>query len=472
MRAPSCLALLFVALPLSAAELREVRVWAGPESTRVVFDLDRQTAHHLNVLHGPDRIVIDLPGVHRGEGVVMPGEARGLLQRVRSGIQPDGLRVVLDLSSAVKPKSFVLPPNADYGYRLVVDLFDPNPPKDQVIEALAAIPKTVTVPEWQAPEVPDKKSIEPAMPKADKKTDKPIELVMDDPDSKVAGTDSAPLAPSKPSKPSKPTESSKPSKPSKAIASSPTTDRPIVIAIDAGHGGEDPGARGKRGVLEKDVALAMAAQLASRINKEPGYRAILTRDGDYYVSLRQRMAKARRAQADLFVSVHANSNRDRRVNGTAVYVLSERGADSEHNRWLAQKENESDLIGGVEIHDKDDTLASVLVDISQASAMEASLDAAARVLDSMGKVNRLLKTEVQQAAFVVLKAPDMPSMLVETAFISNEKEERQLSDPDFQNELVSGMLNGIKGYFDSYRPSTEQVAASEGQHKSTALAAP
>ncbi len=441
MRALVCLGLLLSALPLSAAELREVRVWAGPESTRVVFDLDAETAHKLYALDGPDRIVIDLPGVHRGDGVNMPEEARGLLQRVRSGIQPDGLRVVLDLTSAVKPKSFVLPPNAEYGYRLVVDLYDPHPVKEEVATEIVEAPKTISAPEMSAPPVVAKKPV-PAAPAPVPEAAPPVVA-------KVPPIQSAPIP-----TPRKPIQS--------------PDDRPIVVAVDAGHGGEDPGARGKRGVLEKEVALSMARKLADKINDTPGYKAVLTRDGDYYVSLRQRMAKARRAQADLFVSVHANSNRDRRVQGTAVYVLSERGADSEHNRWLAEKENASDLIGGVEIHDKDDTLASVLVDISQASAMEASLDAAGRVLDSMGKVNRLLRSEVQQAAFVVLKAPDMPSMLIETAFISNEKEERQLNDEDFQDELVDSMLGGIKGYFDSYRPA-QQVATGDNR---SARAAP
>ena len=446
MRSLFGLGLLLAAMPLTAAELRDVRVWAGPESTRVVFDLNAETAHKLYTLTGPDRIVIDLPGVHRGDGVTLPTEARGLLQRIRSGIQPDGLRVVLDVSGAVKPKSFVLPPNADYGYRLVVDLFDPQAakedsdapvevaketpeekPEETPKETPKEFPRQITAPELKAPPVLAKKPVAP------------IEAAPP----KVAN------APS--------------------VRPAPLPNRPIVIAIDAGHGGEDPGAHGRNGVVEKHVALAMSRKLADLINQEPGYKAVLTREGDYYVSLRQRMAKARRAQADLFVSIHANSNRDRKVRGSAVYVLSERGANSEHNRWLAEKENASDLIGGVDIQDKDDTLASVLVDISQASAMEASLDAAGRVLDAIGKVNRLLKPDVQQAAFVVLKAPDMPSMLVETAFISNEKEERQLNDPDYQDELAQRMLDGIKGYFDSYRPSSEQVASSDSRRL---LAAP
>ncbi len=441
MRTLGCLGLLLAALPLSAAELREVRVWAGPESTRVVFDLDAETGHRLYALDGPDRIVIDLPGVHRAEGAVMPTEARGLLQRVRSGIQPEGLRVVLDLNTAVKPKSFVLPPNAEYGYRLVVDLYGPQPPAEDAAQDVVEQPKPVAVPEMIAPSLLAKKpEVTPSLKLDTAAQEKPLE--------KTEVAKAAPI---------KPAPAPAPRSPARVM-----DERPIVIAVDAGHGGEDPGARGRRGVLEKEVALAMAQKLADQINAEPGYKAVLTRDGDYYVSLRQRMAKARRAQADLFVSVHANSNRDRRVHGSAVYVLSERGATSEHGRWLAEKENASDLIGGVEIHDKDDTLASVLVDISQASAMEASHDAAGRVLDSMGRVNRLLKSEVQQAAFVVLKAPDMPSMLVETAFISNEKEERQLSDPDFQDELVHSMLDGIKGYFDSYRP-TQQMASGDSR---------
>jgi N-acetylmuramoyl-L-alanine amidase len=236
------------------------------------------------------------------------------------------------------------------------------------------------------------------------------------------------------------------------------TPRPIIVAIDAGHGGEDPGAIGHGGLMEKDVALSLSRKLAAMINREPGFRAVLTRDGDYFIPLRDRVKRARKAQADLFVSVHANALKDRRMRGSAVYVVSPRGATSEHARWLAQKENAADLVGGVGLHDKDDELAAVLIDLSQSSTMEASFDVGARMLQQLGRVNVLQRPQVQQAAFMVLKAPDIPSVLVETAFITNAEEERLLRDPAGQEKLVRSMFEGIKGYFESYRPREQRQA--------------
>jgi N-acetylmuramoyl-L-alanine amidase len=234
--------------------------------------------------------------------------------------------------------------------------------------------------------------------------------------------------------------------------------RPTIIAIDAGHGGEDPGAKGKFGTQEKDVALSIARHLARMTEREPGYKAVLIRDGDYFIPLRGRINKARAAQADLFVSIHCNASPNKEAQGTEVYALSPRGATSEHARWLAKKENASDLIGGIELQDKDDTLAAVLFDISQTSAMEASIDVGTRVLGSMSGVNNLLHSDVQQAGFAVLKSPDIPSILVETAFISNATEERELSNPEYQARMAASILAGIKGYFESYRPHGQIVA--------------
>ncbi|WP_420468012.1 N-acetylmuramoyl-L-alanine amidase [Panacagrimonas sp.] len=228
--------------------------------------------------------------------------------------------------------------------------------------------------------------------------------------------------------------------------------RPIVVAIDAGHGGEDPGAIGKSGLQEKNVALDLAQRLARLVNAEPGFRAVLTRDGDYYLGLRERVTRARKAQADLFVSVHANALKNRSMRGSAVYVVSPRGASSEHARWLARRENAADLVGGIALENKDDELAAVLIDLSQSSTMEASFDVGGRMLQALGKVNQLQRTQVQQAAFVVLKAPDIPSVLVETAFITNPTEEKLLRDPAGKQRLAQSMFLGIKGYFESYRP--------------------
>jgi N-acetylmuramoyl-L-alanine amidase len=367
-----------VALGAQAAELRDVRLWAGPDGTRVVFDLDGTAEHTVFSLQNPDRIVIDLRGTQRGGALATQFDGKGVVQRVRSGAQEDGtLRVVLDLAAAAKPKSFALQPNDSYGFRVVVDL-------------AAAAPATPT----------------------------------------------APAAP-------------------------PLAEKPIVVAIDAGHGGEDPGARSRRGLLEKDVALALARRLAALVSKEPGLHPALIRDGDYYVKLRDRIVRAQAAHADLFISIHANSYRDPSVRGSAVYVLSPKGASSEHALMLANRENMSDLIGGVEADHRDDQTLAVLADIFQTSAMEASHDAGGRLLESMGRINLLQKPRVQQASFVVLKSASFPSVLVETAFLTNARDERLLRDPAQHDKFARSMLDGIKGYFKSYRP-LQQVAEGAG----------
>lgn len=361
-----------------AGELRDLRLWDSPEGTRVVLELSEATQHKVFTLDNPQRIVIDLPST-AGVKLANKVQGKGIVKSVRASEREGGeLRVVLDMASAVSPRTFLLDPADKYGYRLVVDL---------------AGDETKTLAVAAAPPV-------------------------------------------------------------KAEAWEP---RPVVVAIDAGHGGEDPGAIGSSGLQEKDVALSLARKLARRINAERGYRAVLTRDGDYYLPLRERIHRARKAQADLFVSVHANAVKNRAMRGSAVYVVSPRGASNEHARWLAQKENAADLVGGIELEDKDNELAAVLIDLSQSSTMEASFDVGGRMLRALGRVNTLQRgTQVQEAAFVVLKAPDIPSVLVETAFITNPEEERMLSDPEGQDRLVRSMFEGIKGYFDAYRPQEQR----------------
>ncbi len=240
----------------------------------------------------------------------------------------------------------------------------------------------------------------------------------------------------------------------------PLSAKPIVVAVDAGHGGDDPGAQGRSGLQEKTVTLAIARRLAALIDAEPGMHAVLTRDGDYFVELRERTVKAREAQADLFVSIHANSAYEGRdMRGTAVYVLSDHGATTEQARWLANHENDADLVGGVDLHDKDDRLAAVLLDISQSATMDASFDLGSRLLDSLHQVNTLERPHVQQAGFMVLKSPDIPSVLVETDYISNPREERKLGDARWQGAYAEAIFDGIKSYFSRYRPM-QQVANS------------
>lgn len=379
-----------LSMPLSAwagTALEDIRIWAGPDATRVVFDLDGAVDHALFTLDNPARVVIDVENATRKPGLKPSRDGDGAIKRVRTGTRRDtGLRLVLDLAGKGRAKSFVLPPQGKYGHRLVVDVEPLNPP---AAATAAAAPS------------------------------EPVSLGY----------------------------------------------KPVVIAIDAGHGGEDSGARGPSGVLEKHVALSIARRLAKLVDSKPGMKAVLVRDGDYYVGLRSRIQKARDAKADLFVSIHADAFTDRRVHGSSVYVLSQRGASSEHARTLAQRENASDLIGGVRLDDKDDVLASVLIDISQTAALEASFDVGARMLSQMGSINKLHKKAVQQAGFAVLKAPDIPSVLVETAFISNPDEERRLTDPGYQQRLAQRLMSGIDGYFNDYRPRTTVASAEPRQHR-------
>ncbi len=234
--------------------------------------------------------------------------------------------------------------------------------------------------------------------------------------------------------------------------------RDVLIAIDPGHGGNDPGAVGRRGTYEKRVVLEIARRLAALVDAEPGMRAMLTRDGDRFVSHRERMKRAREQRADFFVSIHADAFKDASVRGSSVYALSTSGATSEAARWLAERENAADLIGGVKLDDKDALLASVLLDLSQTAAISASLKAGSLIIDELATVNRVRRRDVQQAGFLVLKSPDIPSVLVETAFISNSDEERRLGDAAYQEKLAGAMLRGIRNYFADHAPPDTLLA--------------
>jgi N-acetylmuramoyl-L-alanine amidase len=256
--------------------------------------------------------------------------------------------------------------------------------------------------------------------------------------------------------------------PVRAAHAPPQTGREIVVAIDAGHGGQDPGAIGPAGTREKDVVLKIARELAGRVNREPGMRAVLTRDGDYFLSLRQRMRRARDARADIFVSVHADAVLDRSVSGSSVYVLSEKGATDEQARWLAERENAADLRGGVSLDDKDQMLASVLLDLSQSASIASSMEAAERVLRALGRVNTVRKPAVQQAGFVVLKSPDIPSMLVETAFISNPGDEQLLRREGVRTALAEAIFRGVHAYFTEHPPEGTRFALERREQSVTA----
>ena len=379
MRKIAAILLMLCSLPLVAQpiNIKNLRVWAPPDHVRLVFDTSDPVSHTLFSLKSPHRLVIDIEKA-KWKGVLpsIP-ENNPLIKSVRSAYRKDGnLRVVLDLKLPVKPKSFVLTPNRQYGHRLVVDLYDEQQ------SAKLKKPKTL-----------------------------------------------------------------------KAVTRGRLRD--VVVAIDAGHGGEDPGARGKRGTYEKTVVLAIARRLADLVAREKGMRTVMIRKGDYYLGLRKRMELARDQRADLFISIHADAFRDPRVRGSSVYILSQRGASSEAARWLAERENSADLVGGVTLEDKDDMLASVLLDLSQAGTLQASHEIAGEVLGRLKKVGKTHKRSVQQAGFMVLKSPDVPSILVETAFISNPSEERNLRNSKHQQKLAKAIMGGIREYFrDNSPPGT------------------
>lgn len=381
-----CLWLAVPCLALAApVDFKNVRLWAAPDHTRIVFDISGPVSHDLFALDNPDRLVIDVPAARAAATLNPQQTTGGLVKGIRAAMnKEDLLRIVLDLKQRIKPRSFTLKPNGRYGHRLVIDLYEQQ-------KAAAGEPGKNTV----------RKSV----------ADKADEL------------------------------------------------RDLVIAIDAGHGGDDPGAVGRRGTREKDVVLQIARRLAELIEKEPGMRPVLIREGDYYIGLRQRIEKARQHRADLFISIHADGFRDQRAHGSSVYVLSNRGASSEMARRLAERENAADLVGGVSLSDKDDLLATVLLDLSQNATLEASFNVAENMLAGLKRLGRTHKSTVQQAGFVVLKSPDIPSILVETAFISNPAEENKLRSHSHQQSLARAMLQGVREYFGAYPPPGTRLLA-------------
>ena len=369
---------LVIAEPVS---VENVRVWAAPDSTRVVFDISGPVEHQLSLLKEPYRTVIDLKDSSITNKVAQPGSEDKFLQGIRTATRNnDDLRIVLDLKKFVNYKSFQLEPNKHYGHRLVVDLYSNETQETKQIDVEEEI-TTANLP------------------------------------------------------------------------------RDVVIAIDAGHGGEDPGAKGPSGVYEKNVVFKIAQDLVSAINKERGMKAVMIREGDYYMSLRKRINKAREFKADLFMSVHADAFRDPKVHGSSVYVLSKRGASSEAAKWLAESENASDLIGGVSLEGKDDVLASVLLDLSQTASLEASIDIADRVLRGLKGIGKVHKRTVQSAGFAVLKSPDIPSILIETAFISNPMEEKKLLSTSHRKNMASAIVHGLRGYFRDFAPEGTILAS-------------
>jgi len=366
-------------------DVRGIRTWPAPDHTRIVLDIDRPVEYALFVLRNPDRVVIDLrdarllkrlPKARPGDRLLAGIRAAQRKSSKHQGRDGTGknLRVVLDMKQRVRPKSFLLKPNAKYGHRLVVD-----------VRPLGG--------------------------------ETPRQVV------RKQGADSAPKG-----------------------------NREVVVAVDAGHGGEDPGAIARSGIREKDVVLAIARALKRRMDRTAGMGAVLIRDGDYYIGLRRRTEIARQRDADLFVSVHADAFRDPRVRGSSVYILSPRGASSEAARWLARQENAADFVGGVSIDDKDNLLASVLVDLQQTATLNASAEVGGEVLSALRGVGRTHKRRIEKAGFLVLKSPDIPSILVETGFLTNPSDAKRLSNPNYQEKVARAILNGIHRHFDANPP--------------------
>jgi N-acetylmuramoyl-L-alanine amidase len=367
------------------------------------------------------------------------------IRDVRIATSDSGTRVVLELSGPVKHKAFVL----DDPARVVLDVSKATlksdlPVADALITALrsGALPHNGTrlVFEVRGPVTIQTSTLAATRDSAER-------LVLD-----INGPGATRVAKPVPAAPAAPVAI----RPAHAPSES---GRDIIIAVDAGHGGVDPGASGRRGTREKDVVLEIARALAARINQEPGMKAVLTRDGDYFISLRERNLRAQKARADLFVSIHADSIANPDVSGSSVYVLSERGATNEQARVLAERENAADLMGGIELDDKDPVLRGVLIDLSQTASISASLVAADNVLKSLDRIGEVRKPRVQQAGFVVLKSPAIPSMLVETAFISNREDERKLSTPAHRTKLANAIFSGIELYFQGNAPDGTRLAA-------------
>ncbi len=407
------------------ASIVAVRVWPAEDYTRVTIESDTALAARHFVAGHPERVVIDV------EGLELSPELRELVAKVKPGDpfiagvrvgqnQPRVVRLVIDLKQASAPQVFTLAPVAAYQHRLVFDLHpatEPDPLLALLQEKAAADHSPKAAPAERA---------------ASAVNDALGEFIGGIGQGGIPGR--LPAPPSADALPA-------PSGPLRR------TERLVIVALDPGHGGEDPGAIGPGGLREKDVVLKVALQLRERINALPNMRAMLTRDGDYFVPLHERVRKARRVQADLFISIHADAFVKPHARGASVFVLSESGASSVEARWMADKENAADLVGGVNIKSKDAAVTRALLDMSTSAQIKDSLKLGAEVLGRIGQVGRLHKPRVEQAGFAVLKAPDVPSILVETAFISNPDEEAKLRDPRYQAQLVEALVAGIGRYF-------------------------
>jgi N-acetylmuramoyl-L-alanine amidase len=424
------------AAPVAGVRVQSLHYFRMPTQSRLVFDTSAPvTGYKVFSQTNPNSVVIDVAGAVLTGALPNAPANDPLIRGVHTAPGPKGaLRLVVDLKAEVKPSSHAASEGRK-GHRLVIDLAG---------ETRSIAPPTTTAPRPAIPTVrrPETPGATIAAAKAarqaggDRAASRPVAIA----------TRVLAAAPSVQTPPARREAENRGA-------------RDLVVAIDAGHGGGDPGAHGSLGTDEKDVTLAIARKLENLIRAEPGMKAVMIRNGDHYLGLRERIQKARKHKADLFVSIHADAFINDAARGSSVFTLSEHGASSEAARWLAERENAADLVGGVRLGDKDDVLASVLLDLSQTATLEASHEVAGKVLGELGRNDSLHHRDVQRAGFVVLKSPDIPSILVETAFISNPDEERKLRDPARQEDIARAVFRGVRNYFALRAPSGTRLAS-------------
>jgi N-acetylmuramoyl-L-alanine amidase len=418
-----CFAFSVPAFAQPTIKISSTRVWPAAEYTRITLESKQPISFKHFLVDNPDRMVIDLENVDLDAALKQLSGKIGAddpyIKAARVGrFKPGVVRLVLDLKTEVKPSVFTAKPYGDYGYRLVLDIYPTHP-----VDPLLALMQTDNPSDAAAGLSPAQQTakVEKSAPEAVQPTQAQEEKAVS---------------------------------PRKAKGKKDALDlvRLVTVAIDAGHGGEDPGARGSNGTLEKEVTFSIAKRVKAKIDQEENMRAVLTRDGDYFVPLGTRVVKARKVSADLFVSIHADAFNKPDARGSSVFALSENGATSAAARWLAKRENDADLIGGVNIDVKDKYLKQTLLDLSQTATINDSMKLAKAVLSELGGINTLHKGAVEQAGFAVLKAPDIPSILVETAFITNPEEEARLGDDAYQDKIAEAIVAGIKRYFANNPP--------------------
>jgi N-acetylmuramoyl-L-alanine amidase len=397
-------------------DISSLRYWNTPDQTQMLFDVTSSPEHRVFLMKNPARLVIDMRNANVKQALNQPPPSHSLFSQVRVATKnKTDVRIVVDLKREISAQSMSLKTHSINGTRLIIELLDKDPNQSAKVEQKAELKSIASKPA-------SSKTLD-----SQQQTEKSVK------DSLTAAVKNAEVS-------------------SVKLTKADKRNKDIIIAIDAGHGGNDPGAHGQNGTDEKIITLAIARKLATLINQQPGMKAVLVRKGDYYVDLRKRMQIARAAKADLFISIHADAFQNATVKGASVFTLSNKGATSEAARWLADSENASDLVGGVSLNDKEDVLASVLLDLSQTATQDASVNVAGKVLKNFENIGELHYASVQKAGFLVLKSPDVPSILVETAFISNPSEELRLVNEAHQSKIAGAIFNGVRSYFNTTSP--------------------